>query len=159
MIPYNIERTAATLVPGTDFIYIIGGSTRSWALVEYDGQGEAAASAANQIGIYNVATLAVTPSSAITPVSPLHPNLTGTTPAMVFSGLVYSAAATPAALGTLMQRFSCNANGGRPYWKANVNFNNALWMPGGAVAASAMSIRPLAGSVSSMSLRVGIVEA
>lgn len=158
MIPYNVERTKAALSTTADFLYFIGGAARSWAIVEYDGQGESNASADNQVGIYNVATLATTPSSAVTPVSPLHPNMTGTTPAIAFSGLVYTAAATAATLGSLMQRFSVNANGGRPYWKANVNFNNAIWMPGGNNAASAVSIRSIQGT-SSISLRVGIVEA
>jgi hypothetical protein len=162
MIPYNIERTNTLLSTSTDLIYIVGGSTRSWALVEYDGQGEMTASAANQVGIYNVNTLAVTPATAILPMTPLHPNMTGTTPALAFSGTVWGSAATPAAItaGTPMARFSVNANGGRPYWKANVNFNNAYWMPGGATAASAMSVRGIAVNGSTqMSLRLGIVEA
>jgi hypothetical protein len=162
MLPYNVERTNAALSTTIDHLIIVGGIARGWALVEYDGQGESNASVANMVGIYVVTGAGTgTAPTAIVPVTPARS--AGNT----FSGTAYGSltgyTTTQPTVTSVIQRFSVNANGGRPYWKANVNFNNAIWMPSTAnstaIPASTLCIRGITvPSATPLSLRVGFIE-
>lgn len=163
MILYNAIRSNGALVTTIDFMTIIAGATRSLLIVELDFEGDGTASAYNEIGVYRVTTAgAGAAPTAVVPGTTEQPNMTGTTPALAFSGLVYIGAAgyattQPVINAVPFHTIPINANGQRYFWRANANLNNAFTVPGGNNAAASISFRSLSGT-SNVSGRVGILE-
>lgn len=156
MIPYSIVRQDVALSTTADFLTIIAGASRSLLLTELDFQGEGNTSVKNQLGVFRVATAGTTPGGAITPAPRYTPNMTGTTPALAFSGLVYTTWSAAPTLGANVHPFSVNANGQRYFWRAE-HINDVIPVPGGNNAAASLSIRSVSGT-SNVSGRVRIVE-
>lgn len=157
---YNLSRSNVTLSGTTPFLTLVSGATRSFLIIELDIEGDGTASAYNEIGLYRVATAGVGGATAITaPPAPVDaPNMTGTTPALAFSGAANSSyATTPPAVGVLAHNLPINANGQRYFWRANANLNNAIVVPGGANAAGSVTFAPISGT-SPISIRVQIAE-
>jgi hypothetical protein len=160
MVPYNVKVSNITLSGTTPFLTIVSGAVRSLLIVELDAEGMGNSSAANEIGMYRVGTAGSGSATAVSPVpSPiLAPNMTGTTPALAFSGAANASyATTQPTLSTLLHTIPLNANGQRYFWRANPNLNNAYPVPGGANAAGSVTFAPISGS-SAVSLRVGFIE-
>jgi hypothetical protein len=160
MIIYNISRQNVTLSGTTPFLTIVSGSTRSFLIIELDVEGDSNASAYNEIGLYRVTTAGSGAATAITtPPAPVDsPNMTGTTPALAFSGAANASyATTQPTVGTLVHNIPVNANGQRYFWRANPNMSNAIVVPGGANAAGSVSFAPISGT-SPISIRVQVAE-
>lgn len=157
MIYYNVQRQNVALSTAADFMTIIGGASRSILIVEFEAEGDGTASAYNEFGFYRVATAGSTGSGAITPVTVESPNMTGTTPALAFSGLVYTGWTTQPTLGNLIQQVGVNSNGQRAFWRANANLSNAITVPGGNNAAATVSVRGISGT-GNVSIRVQFAE-
>jgi hypothetical protein len=158
MIPYNFRIPSFALgVTTTPFGTIISGALRSFLIIEMDFQGRGTASADNEIGIYRIATAGVTGGGAITPTPLPVPNMTGTTPALAFSGTAFASYSTQPVAGALIQNMLINANGQRYFWRANPNLNNAIPVPGGNNAAGSVGLFPIAGS-SNVGGRIQILE-
>ena len=146
MIIYNVSVAGTLAATTTAIATIIGGASRSFLILELDFEGMATASATNEIGIYRVGTAGVTGSSALTFSSVEAPNMTGTTPALAFSGTGFAAYSTQPIKGALIHNFGLNANGQRYFWRCNPNLNNAITVPGGNNAAASVTIMPISGS-------------
>jgi|SRR5579871_5750737 len=157
MIFYNVQRQNVALSSSADFMTIIAGASRSLLVVEFELEGDGTASAYNEVGIYRVATAGSTGAGAITPVTVESPNMTGTTPALAFSGLVYTGWTTQPTLGSLIQQVGVNSNGQRAFWRANANLSNAITVPGGNNAAASLSVRGINGT-GNVSVRVQFAE-
>jgi hypothetical protein len=157
MIPYRVGRDNVALSTSNDYFTIIAGAVRSLLLTEVDAQGAGTASAHNAFGIYRVATAGTTGGGSVTPVPKLAPNMTGTTPALAFSGLVHTTWSVQPTLGALVQQCGLNANGQRHFWRANPNLNNAISVPGGNNAAASLSVRSISGT-SNASIAVEFLE-
>lgn len=158
MIIYNVIQANAALSTTNDFFTITSGSTRSFLVIELDWEGDGTSSAYNEVGISRVTTIGTTGGGAIVPVSVDSPNLTGTTPAIAFSGTVNTTWTTqPTKATTPIHNIPINANGQRYFWRANPNLNNAIVVPGGAAAAGQLSFRSSSGT-SNVSGRVQIAE-
>lgn len=146
MIIYN-TRIAGTLGATTTAIAtVISGATRSFLLLEVDLNGQATASAANEVGVYRVATAGVTGASPLTFTPNDSPNMTGTTPALAFSGTGFGSYTTQPVAGALAQNVPCNGNGQRYFWRCNPNLNNAIVVPGGNNAAGSLAVFPISGT-------------
>lgn len=157
MIIYNVQRQNQALSTSADFMTIISGSTRSLLVLEFEAEGDGTASAYNELGFYRASAAGITGSSAITPVTVESPNMSGTTPALAFSGNVYTAWATQPTVSSLIQQLAVNANGQRAFWRCNANLSNAIVVPGGAGIGGTLSVRGINGT-SSISLRVQFAE-
>lgn len=158
MMLYNIIRANTALPASTnDFMTIISGATRSFLIVEIDAEGDGNTSTYNEFGIYRVTTAGTTGGGAITPVPVDSPNMTGTTPAIAFSGTVDTTWTTQPTVGSLIHNVPINANGQRYFWRANPNLSNAIVVPGGNNAAGTVSVRPSTGT-SNISLRIMVAE-
>ena len=136
MLLYNIVRSNALPVSAQDFFTVISNATRSFCILELDAEGAGTTSAYTEMGIYRVTTAGATGASAITPV-PVNP----AQPA--FGGTVFAGWTTQPVVGALIQTMPINSNGQRYFWRAMPNYSNAIWSPGGAVAAGSISIRPI----------------
>jgi hypothetical protein len=146
MMIYNAQIGGTLGATTTAIATVISGATRSALLLEIDVNGQATASATNEIGIYRVATAGVTGSSALT-FSPVDaPTRTGTTPAIAFSGTGFGAYSTQPVKGALIHNAGLNANGQRYFWRCNPNLNNAIVIPGGNNAAGSIAVVPISGS-------------
>lgn len=143
MVIYNVRVSGALSVVLTPIATIISGATRSFLLLEVDLEGMGTASQANEVGVYRVGTAGVTGSSALTFTATDVPNMTGTTPALAFSGTGFGAYATQPLAGALVQNIPINANGQRYFWRANANLNNAIAVSGGNNAAGSIGLFPL----------------
>lgn len=157
MIIYNVQRQNVALSTTADFMTIIAGASRSLLILEVDAEGDGTASAYNEFGLYRVTTAGTTGASAITPVPVDSPNMTGTTPALAFSGLVYTAWTTQPTVGNLIQQCPVNSNGQRYFWRANPNLSNAIVVPGGNNAAATISVRSISGT-GNVSIRIQFAE-
>lgn len=160
MIIYNISRQNVTLSGTTPFLTIVSGATRSFLIIELDVEGDSNASAYNELGLYRVTTAGTGGATAIsTPPAPVDsPNLTGTTPALAFSGAANSTYATTQAVpGALVHNIPVNANGQRYFWRANPNMSNAIVVSGGGLAAGSITFAPISGT-SPISIRVQVAE-
>lgn len=143
MITYNVRVTGALSAVLTPIATIIAGAIRSFLLIEVDLEGMGTASQANEVGIYRIATAGVTGSSALVFTASDQPNMTGTTPALAFSGTGFAAYATQPLVGALVQNIPINANGQRYFWRANANLNNAIPCQGGNNAAASLGLFPI----------------
>jgi hypothetical protein len=143
MIIYNVRVTGALSAVLTPIATVISGAIRSFLVLEVDLEGMGTASQANEVGIYRVGTAGVTGSSALTFTPTDQPNMTGTTPALAFSGTGFAAYATQPLAGALVQNIPINANGQRYFWRANANLNNAIPVQGGNNAAGSIGLFPL----------------
>lgn len=146
MIIYNVRVNGTIGTTTTALGTIVSGATRSFIVLEVDLQGQGTASAANEIGVYRVGTAGVTGSSALTFVTPEAPNMTGTTPALAFSGTGFGAYATQPIAGALLQNIGLNGNGQRFFWRCNPNLNNAIPVPGGNNAAGTIALFSISGA-------------
>jgi hypothetical protein len=146
MIIYNVKVSGTLGTTTTPMATIISGATRSFIVLEVDLEGMANASAANELGIYRVGTAGVTGGSALTFVTPEAPNMTGTTPALAFSGTGFGSYSTQPVYGALVRNIGLNANGQRYFWRCNANLNNAIVVPGGNNAAGSIVLAPISGS-------------
>lgn len=146
MIPYTARFAGTLAATTTALLTIISGANRSFLMTEIDVQGQGTSSAANELGIYRVGTAGATGSSAVTPVPKVAPNLTGTTPAVAFSGTAFQAYTTQPVAGALVHNIPLNANGQRYFWRANPNLNNAISVPGGNNAAGSLAVFPISGT-------------
>ena len=150
---FNIVRTNTAVSTTADLISITAGAVRSFLIEEYDFTGDGTASAANELGIYRVATAGVTGSGLVVPLQ-VESSVTAT----AFSGVVTTVWATqPTLAAAPVQVAGVNANGGSKFWRCNPNKNNAIVVPGGANAAASISIRAVLGT-SNISARVQINE-
>ena len=118
MIVYNVVRSGVTLSGTTPFLTIVPGANRSFLLVELDFEGMGNASAANEIGVYRVLAAGTGAATAITntPQAVDAPNMTGTTPALAFSGAANASYATtqPTFTATApIHNIGLNSNGQR----------------------------------------------
>ena len=136
MLLYNVIRSNALPVSAQDFFTIIGAATRSFCILELDAEGAGTASAYTEMGIYRVGTAGTTGATAITP-SPVNP----AQPAA--AALVWTAWTGQPTIGALVHTMPINSNGQRYFWRAMPNLSNAIWSPGGNVAASYLSFRPI----------------
>ena len=157
MIIYNVRVAGTVGATTTALATLIADSARSFLLLEVDLQGQGSASAPNEIGVYRVGTAGVTGGSALT-FSPIDtPNMTGTTPALAFSGTGFGSYTTQPVAGALVHNIGLNANGQRYYWSAANNLLRAIPVPGGNNAAASIALFPLSGS-SIFSGRLQIAE-
>lgn len=136
MLLYNIVRSNALPVAAQDFFTVISNATRSFGILELDAEGAGTASAYTETGIYRVGTAGATGGGAITPI-PVNP----AQPA--FGGVVDTTWTTQPTIGALIHTLGLNSNGQRYFWRAMPNLSNAIWSPGGAVAAGTISVRPI----------------
>jgi hypothetical protein len=143
---FNVQIGGTLGATTTAIATIISGATRSFLLLEIDVNGQATASATNEVGIYRVGTAGSTGSSALTFTPVDAPNMTGTTPALAFSGTGFGGYTTQPVKGALIHNFGLNANGQRYFWRCNPNLNNAIVVPGGNNAAGSITVMPIAGS-------------
>lgn len=136
MLLYNIVRSNTLPVAAQDFMTIISNATRSFAIIELDAEGAGTASAYTEMGIYRVSTAGTTGGGALvpTPVNPAQP---------AFGGVVDTTWAAQPTVGALIHTMPVNSNGQRYFWRAMPNLSNAIWSPGGAVAAGTISVRPI----------------
>lgn len=148
---YNVMRSNVALSTTNDFFTIISASVRSFIVLEVDVEGDGNTSTYNEAGIYRVGTAGVTGGGAITP-APLSP----TAPA--FTGVVNTTWSTQPVVGALIHNIPVNANGQRYFWRANPNLNNALFSPGGAVAAGTLSVGRSISGTSNVSIRLQVAE-
>lgn len=146
MMIYNTAIGGTLAATTTAIATIISGATRSYMLLEIDVNGQATASATNEVGIYRVGTAGATGSSAMTFTPVDSPNMTGTTPAIAFSGTGFGGYTTQPIKGALVHNFGLNANGQRYFWRCNPNLNNAIVVPGGNNAAGSLTVMPISGS-------------
>ena len=150
---YNVRIPSFTLgATTTAFGTIVSAATRSFLVMELDFEGMAGASAANEFGLYRVATAGVTGATALTFTSV---DANSTIPA--FSGTGFAAYTTQPIAGALMQNMPLNSNGQRYFWRCNPNLNNALVVPGGATAAGSITLMPISGT-GSVAGRLQIAE-
>jgi len=166
MILYNCVKSNGALSTTIDFCQIISGATRSFLVLEMDFEGDGTASAYNEIGVNRVTTQGTgTAPTATVPATSEQANLTGTTPALAFSGLFYTGAAgyattQPTLTTPGVWTIPVNANGQRYFWRANPNLNNAINVTGAVTAGAALgslSFRSTSGT-SNVSGRVLIGE-
>lgn len=147
MIIYNARFSgtleATLLIP---IFTIISGATRSFLMLEVDAEGMGTSSAANEFGVYRIATAGTTGGGAVTPTTPEAPNMTGTTPALAFSGTAFASYATQPIKGALAQNVPINSNGQRYFWRCNPNLNNAIVVPGGNNAAGSLGLYTISGT-------------
>lgn len=136
---------------------IISGATRSLLIVEFEIEGDGTASAYNEVGLYRISANGTTGSSAVTPITVESPNMTGTTPALAFSGNVYTAWVSQPTTSSLIQQVGVNSNGQRAFWRANANLSNAITVPGGGSTGGTISVRAVNGT-GSVSVRVQFAE-
>ena len=136
MLLYNIIRTNVLPVAAADLLSIISAAARSLCILEIDVEGNGVTSAYTELGLYRVGTAGATGSGAIVPapVNPAQP---------AFGGVVNTAWATQPVVGALVQNIPLNSNGQRYFWRAMPDLRNAIWSPGGAVAAGSLSLRPV----------------
>lgn len=146
MIIYDVRVNGTLGTTTTALATLISGATRSFIVLEVDLQGQGTASAANELGIYRVGTAGVTGAGALTFVTPESPNMTGTTPALAFSGTGFGSYTTQPIAGALVRNIGLNANGQRYFWRCNPNLNNAITIPGGNNAGGSIALFPLSGS-------------
>lgn len=141
MINYNVQIGGTLAATTTAIATIISGATRSFMLTEIDVNGQATASAVNEVGIYRVGTAGATGGGALTftPTEGLASN-----PA--FSGTGFGSYTTQPIKGALIHNFGLNANGQRYFWRCNPNLNNAIVVPGGNVAAGTIALFPVSGT-------------
>ena len=157
MIPYNVQIPSFTLAATTTaFGTIISGATRSFVISELDFQGRGTASADNEIGLYRVGTAGATGASALTFTPDYVPNMTGTTPALAFSGTGFAAYPTQPVKGALIHNLPLNANGQRYFWRA-WHINDVIPVPGGNNAAGSVTLMPVSGS-SVVGGRIRLIE-
>lgn len=150
MLIYNVARSNALPVAAQDFMTILSNATRSFGILELDAEGAGTTSAYTELGLYRVTTAGATGSGAVVP-APVNPAM----PA--FGGVVNTGWTTQPVVGALIHNMPLNSNGQRYFWRAMPNLSNAIWSPGGAVAAGTLSIRPITISGNS-SLRVQLAE-
>lgn len=136
MLLYNIIRSNVTPTASQDFFTIISNATRSFAILELDAEGGGTASAYTETGVYRVGTAGTTGGGAITP-APVNPAQAA------FGGVVNTTWSVQPTIGALIHTMPINSNGQRYFWRAMPNLSNAIWSPGGAVAAGTVSIRPI----------------
>ena len=136
MLLYNITKSNALPVAAADFFTVLSNATRSFGILELDAEGAGTTSAYTEMGIYRVGTAGATGSAPITPapVNPAQP---------AFGGVVNTAWTTQPTVGALIHTMPVNSNGQRYFWRAMPNLSNAIWCPGGAVAAGTISVRPI----------------
>lgn len=144
--PHAAAATATIGVTTTQLGTIVSGATRSFLVTEYEFQGQGSSSAPNEIGIYKVATAGVTGSNALTFGTNEQPNMTGTTPALAFSGTGFFTYATQPVTGGIWRNIGLNSNGQRVFWRSENNYSDALVVPGGNNAAGSIAIFPISGS-------------
>ena len=150
MLLYNIVRSNALPVASQDFLTIISNATRSFGILELDAEGAGTTSAYTEMGLYRVTTAGATGGGAIvpTPVNPAQP---------AFGGVVDTTWTTQPTIGALIHTMPINSNGQRYFWRAMPNLSNAIWSPGGAVAAGTVSVRPITIS-GNTTVRVQVAE-
>ena len=136
MLLFNVIRSNALPIASQDFITIISNTTRSFCILELDAEGAGTASAYTEMGIYRVGTAGTTGGGAITP-APVNPAQAA------FGGVVDTTWTGQPTIGALIHTMPVNSNGQRYFWRAMPNLSNAIWSPGGAVAAGTISIRPI----------------
>jgi hypothetical protein len=158
MIIYNVRVSGALSAVLTPIATIIAGAIRSFLLLEVDLEGMGTASQANEVGIYRIATAGVTGSGALAFTSTDQPNMTGTTPALAFSGTGFASYATQPLVGALLQNIPINANGQRYFWRANANLNNAIPVQGGNNAAASIGLFPINTAGGTVTGRVQLAE-
>jgi hypothetical protein len=154
---YEVIRTNIALNNAADFMTLISGATRSSIIVGVDAEGDGNTSSYNEFGLYRVATAGTTGSAPVVPTAPSSPNMTGTTPALAFSGTVNTAWTGQPTLGALLKNCPVNSNGQRFYWRAMPNYIDAIDMPGGANAAGSISVRGINGA-GNVSIRITLIE-
>ena len=155
---FNVKIPQFTLgVTTTALATLISGAVRSFLVTELDFQGRGTASADNEIALCRVATAGATGSSALTFTPVDSPNMTGTTPALAFSGTGFAAYTTQPLTGAVLHNIPLNANGQRYFWRANPNLNNAIVVPGGNNAAGSLALFPVTGT-SSVGGRIQLAE-
>lgn len=144
---YNVKIPQFTLGSAlTAFGTIIAGATRSFLLLEMDFQGRGTASADNELAVCRVGTAGTTGGTALTFTPVDSPNMTGTTPALAFSGTGFGSYATQPLTGAVAHNVPLNSNGQRYFWRANPNLNNAIVVPGGNNAAASIALFPVTGT-------------
>ena len=146
MIIYNVRINGTVGTTTTALATLIAGAIRSFLLLEVDLQGQGNTSAANEVGVYRVGTAGVTGAGALTFTAVDQPNMTGTTPALAFSGTGFGSYTTQPIAGALIQNVGLNANGQRYFWRANPNLNNAIPVQGGNNAAASIALFSISGS-------------
>lgn len=150
MLLYNIVRSNALPVSSQDFMTIISNATRSFGILEIDAEGAGTTSAYTEMGVYRVSSAGTTGGGAITPV-PVNPAQAA------FGGVVNTTWSAQPTVGALIQNLPINSNGQRYFWRAMPNLSNAIWSPGGAVAAGTVSVRPITIS-GNTTVRVQVAE-
>jgi hypothetical protein len=158
MIIYNVRVSGALSTTTTPIATIISGATRSFLVLEVDLEGMGTASQANEVGIYRVGTAGVTGSGALTFTATDTPNMTGTTPALAFSGTGFGGYSTQPIAGALVVNIPINANGQRYFWRANANLNNAVSVPGGNNAAGSIGLFPINTAGGTVTGRIQLAE-
>lgn len=141
MINYNVQIGGTLGAVTTAIATIISGATRSFLLTEIDVNGQATASAVNEVGIYRIGTAGTTGSSALT-----FTATEGLASNPAFTGTGFGAYGTQPIKGALVHNFGLNANGQRYFWRCNPNLNNAIVVPGGNNAAGSLGLFPISGS-------------
>jgi hypothetical protein len=157
MIIYNLSRQSVTLSGTTPLLTVVPGSVRSFLILEIDVQGMGNASGANELAIYRVLAAGTGTATAIAnaPASVDSPNMTGTTPAIAFSGSANASyGTTQPTLSSLLHNLPVNSNGQRYFWRANANLNNAIVTYGGSFG---LTVAPISGT-GVVSIRLQVAE-
>ena len=151
MLFYNVVRSNFLPVVSTDIFTVISNATRSFGVTEIDITGMGTTSAANEVGLFRVATAGVTGGGAIVP-APTNPAFSA------FGGVVNTTWGTqPVTAATTFHTMPFNNAGQRYQWTSQLNAAKILWSPGGATAAGTMSFRALTIS-GNITARVQLVE-
>ena len=135
---YHITKVGTATVVGSDILTIAAGATRSCRVVAVYASGEGTASAANEFAFFRTTTLGVTGSVPIVP-APTNSS------AGAFSGVVNTVWGTQPAVSTAgLARFGVNSNGG--VFAKTFSDSEKIDIPGGAAAASSLSLRCVSGT-------------
>lgn len=162
MMIYNMRVANFTASTANDILTFYAGATRSALILEIDVEGDGTASAYMEGGVYRVTAIGTGAApTAVLPVPVDSPNMTGTTPALAFSGTAGTGAwgTTQATLAANpIHSFAVNANGQRYFWRCNPNLNNAIVVPGGGNAIASTIACRFSVMPNNASIRLQIAE-
>lgn len=161
MMIYNSSVANFAASTANSIIEFATGTLRSVLLLEIDAEGDGTSSAYMEAGFFRVTAIGTGTAQTTAVAQPIDaPNMTGTTPAIAFSGVVGTGAwgtAQATLAANPVHRFALNANGQRYFWRCNPNLNNAIVVPGGGTILGTLSCR-FSTMPSAASIRIQVAE-
>lgn len=134
---YTIPLASTALSTANSLLTIVSGATKAFKVCEIYLAGTGTASAANDVGLYRVATAGITPGGAITPV-PLN---SSSNAASMTTATSY---ATQPVLGSKLLDIPVNSNGGVGYYRPQPGLE--IEVLAGNVAAGSITLRSVSGT-------------